>query len=271
MKIKCEICENEYNAITSTHLKIHSITVEEYKRLYPNSPIVNVCVSKKLSENAKNNSLIGFKKGVKHKKKSPWNKGLKKESDERVMRYSEKNKKPKSEEHKLKLSISKTKNLKYDFCENCKISKSKTVRKFCVSCAQKKRSEKYVNPMKGKKLSEEHKFKLLKSQKRSFTKPEMKVYESYLDSIEYTGDRSKWVKFKDGTVKNPDFIIKNQRVVIEVFGDYWHKGEDPNILIRNYNEIGYDCLVLWESDIKSRTHESIKELIDSFINQLKKI
>jgi G:T-mismatch repair DNA endonuclease (very short patch repair protein) len=109
----------------------------------------------------------------------------------------------------------------------------------------------------------------MKSQKTNFTKPEIKVFESYKKyGLEYTGDRTKWVKFKDGCVKNPDFIIKDKRIVIEVFGDYWHKGEDPNILIKKYNEIGYYCIVLWESDIKSNSLESLKELIDSIINQL---
>lgn len=47
---------------------------------------------------------------------------------------------------------------------NCGHTKPSTNRKLCISCAQKIRSTKFENPMKGKKLSENHKMKLLSSQ-----------------------------------------------------------------------------------------------------------
>jgi hypothetical protein len=47
-KIQCEICGLCYKQITSTHLKFHEITLAEYKKLYPNSPIVSSEISQKL-------------------------------------------------------------------------------------------------------------------------------------------------------------------------------------------------------------------------------
>lgn len=101
-KIKCEICGKLFGIISPTHLKTHGITMHEYKKLYPNSPIVSNDVSKKLSDNAKFNEKIGFKKGVVHENHTTWNKGLTKGTSESVMQYSEKMKKPKTEEHKKK-------------------------------------------------------------------------------------------------------------------------------------------------------------------------
>lgn len=184
------------------------------------------------------------------------------------MSYVEKRKgKKMSEEQKKKISITRTKNKKYEFCKICNKQKSKTIKELCQSCSGKIRATKFVNPMKGKKLSDEHKMKLLTSQKRDFTKPEQKVFEAYgYYGLKYTGDKSKWVRFKDGHSKNPDFIFGNYKIVIEVFGDYWHKGEDPNILIKKYEEIGYRCLVLWEHEINSESIDCLSETINQFIN-----
>ena len=52
---------------------------------------------------------------------------------------------------------------------------------------------------------------------------------------------------------NPDFIIEGQKMVIELFGDYWHKGENPKDRIKEYDDVGYKCLILWESEIYDKT------------------
>jgi G:T-mismatch repair DNA endonuclease (very short patch repair protein) len=253
--------------ISPTHLKKHNITMQEYKKMYPDSKIVSDEVSKKLADNARNNENIGFKKGVKHKNHTTWNKGLKKMDHKSIENYSKKLKKPKSEEHKMNISKSKLKNTKYTNCQICNNIKSKTNRKLCVSCAQKIRAKNYVNGMKGRKLSEEHKIKLLQSTKTSFTKPEMKVLDSYSGlGLIYTGDRKKWIRFKDGSFKNPDFIFGNFQICVEVFGDYWHKNEDPNILVNKYEEVDWRCLVLWEKEIKKHSIYSLSERINQFIN-----
>jgi len=61
----------------------------------------------------------------------------------------------------------------------------------------------------------------------------------------YTGDLSVVI----GGL-NPDFTnINGQKTVIELFGDYWHKGEDPQERIDKYKEFGFDCLVIWEHEL----------------------
>ncbi len=48
----------------------------------------------------------------------------------------------------------------------------------------------------------------------------------------------------------PDFWDGNSRV-IEVFGDYWHRDDDPQAWIDHYAAHGYKCLVVWESEVKA--------------------
>jgi len=73
--------------------------------------------------------------------------------------------------------------------------------------------------------------------------------------------------FIDG--KNPDFINKSNKKVIEYFGSYWHSevmtGKKENIheseRINHFINSGYDCLIIWDFEFKNK-----KELI----NKLKK-
>lgn len=67
----------------------------------------------------------------------------------------------------------------------------------------------------------------------------------------HTGDGSFWIRGKDGKSKNPDFLNKKSKSVIEVWGDYWHRGQDPKDLIVWYKKNGYDCKIYWESELKA--------------------
>ncbi len=53
--------------------------------------------------------------------------------------------------------------------------------------------------------------------------------------------------------KNPDFInINGEKKIIEMFGDFWHKGENPQDRIDLFAEYGFGCLVIWESELKNK-------------------
>ena len=84
-------------------------------------------------------------------------------------------------------------------------------------------------------------------------------------NIKYVGDRKLWIKTKKGN-RNPDFIIEGQRKVIELFGDYWHEGENPKHKMKEYNDVGYECLVLWESEIYDKT-EKVMAKVKTFIKR----
>lgn len=47
----------------------------------------------------------------------------------------------------------------------------------------------------------------------------------------------------------PDFVnINGRKVVVEVFGEYWHKFGSEGDKIAHYSRYGYDCIVVWELD-----------------------
>lgn len=83
---------------------------------------------------------------------------------------------------------------------------------------------------------------------------ERKVNKYSPQFVQFVGDRKYKVVFKDGSVKFPDFIvtpIDQTHKVIEVASVYWHTKDEMDIIIKKYNEIGYDCLVLWDTDLQN--------------------
>jgi G:T-mismatch repair DNA endonuclease (very short patch repair protein) len=51
--------------------------------------------------------------------------------------------------------------------------------------------------------------------------------------------------------KNPDFLHKTRKLIVEVFGDYWHRNEVPGERESVFAKEGYATLVVWEREIKS--------------------
>jgi very-short-patch-repair endonuclease len=61
--------------------------------------------------------------------------------------------------------------------------------------------------------------------------------------------------------KIPDFTnVNGKKQLIEVFGDYWHKGENPQDKIDEYKKVGFECLVLWEHEILYELPSVIEKL-----------
>jgi len=68
----------------------------------------------------------------------------------------------------------------------------------------------------------------------------------YPNEWKYTGDFSFMINGK-----NPDFVNCNgQKQCIELFGDYWHKGENPQDRKAIFREFGYETLVIWEHELR---------------------
>ena len=71
---------------------------------------------------------------------------------------------------------------------------------------------------------------------------------------------NEWKFVGDGQIiingKCPDFINTNgQKKIIELYGNYWHKGENPQDRINIFKPFGYKTLIIWEKELKN-----IKEL-----------
>jgi len=66
--------------------------------------------------------------------------------------------------------------------------------------------------------------------------------------------------------KNPYFAnINGQKKLIELFGDYWHRGENPQNRINIFKEFGWDTLVIWEHELKEP--ETVKRKMQSFMGR----
>lgn len=48
--------------------------------------------------------------------------------------------------------------------------------------------------------------------------------------------------------KCPDFVNFGQRKIIEVWGDYWHAGQNPQDRIEHFRRENWECLVVWEHE-----------------------
>ena len=67
---------------------------------------------------------------------------------------------------------------------------------------------------------------------------------------------------------NPDFLSKNPKKIIELFGDYWHNREDvkkrDKERLRTYKKYGYETLVIWQNELKNTSQ--VLNKIRGFIN-----
>jgi very-short-patch-repair endonuclease len=81
-------------------------------------------------------------------------------------------------------------------------------------------------------------------------KPESLILEllnkMFPNEWKYTGDFSFMINGK-----NPDFTNFEKKKIIEFFGDYYHKGENPENRKRIFNECGYEAIVIWEHEMKN--------------------
>ena len=92
---------------------------------------------------------------------------------------------------------------------------------------------------------------LTQAQHISPNKPEKKLL--WLLDKHFPGE---WKFVGDGAVifngYNPDFInVNGKKLIIEMFGDYWHKEEDPANRARLFAPFGFRTLVIWEHELEN--------------------
>lgn len=99
--------------------------------------------------------------------------------------------------------------------------------------------------------------------RRPMSKPEIEMQKMINQMnlpYEYVGN----FQFRIGK-RYPDFINKRTQKIIEVFGDFYHKGQDPQKLIDYYKNFGYECIVLWASEIH-KNYDNVSQRILVFHN-----
>ncbi len=62
--------------------------------------------------------------------------------------------------------------------------------------------------------------------------------------------------------KCPDYSNYDHKL-IELFGDYWHQGEDPQEKIKHFKAYNYDCLVIWEHELENLP--SVEQKVRRFV------
>jgi very-short-patch-repair endonuclease len=65
----------------------------------------------------------------------------------------------------------------------------------------------------------------------------------------------------------PDFVnINGKKLVIELFGEYWHRTQDRGIQVRidKLAKLGWKCLIIWDKELKDIA--SVRQRIIKFID-----
>lgn len=174
-----------------------------------------------------------------------------------------------TEEHKEKHSLSKMR------------EKNPNYKKNFTEETRKKMSISHIGVLTGIPKSKEHRKKLSEikkiSQKKKWQNKEYR--EKQLNAIfkgfeirpnkpeklminlikknnlpfNYVGDGEIWFRGENHSF-NPDFLSKNPKHIIEVFGDYWHSREDMKKRdverLKTYKKYGYKTLVIWQHELK---------------------
>ena len=201
-----------------------------------------------------------------------------------------------SEDHKRKLSLFQKGIKRKPHTEEYK-------KKMSLACKGVTRSEETKRKMSlhqigekaywfGKQKSEKSKIKARESMKKRYldkeflkklylsinkkpNKPEEIILHLLSEmklNFEYSGNYKVWINGK-----NPDFIDKNNKKIIEYFGSYHHgldyrkikyndldtNEEHAEKRIKHFENSGYCCLVIWEDEMKQI--EKVKNRISKFM------
>lgn len=131
----------------------------------------------------------------------------------------------------------------------------------CPECANqevgKKASQRWADPT--------YQHKMAKAFKIKPNKPEQALLallnHLFPNEYKYVGD---FQFFLGG--KNPDFMnINGRKDLIELYGEYWHKDDDPQKRINHFRQYGFETLVVWENELKDR--EKLMERLREFHNK----
>lgn len=102
--------------------------------------------------------------------------------------------------------------------------------------------------------------KMFRSMRLSPNKVEKALWEKLgPHGFLFTGDGK--LVTRSGLV--PDFRHRSGKVVVELFGDYWHRGEDPEHRIARLKQDGYTCIVLWERDFKRDPDACVARVLEA--------
>lgn len=111
----------------------------------------------------------------------------------------------------------------------------------------------------------EYKERLFKKVLKACLKKPNKKEQILIDLIDEHGLPFKYVG--DGEFilggKCPDFLNYNgEKQLIELWGDYWHRNDDPQERMDFFRHYGFETLIIWERELKNP--EAVVEKVRSF-------
>jgi len=285
--VKCEICGEKFKSVNALHLRVHNVRLQEYKVEYPNTQVHSDETRQKISKALTGKiRRRGYKLSDEHKRKLSLallgNKrrlGIKpSENQVLAMRKPE-----------VRARISQSRKEYFKNPENRQKHRERQLR--VMGTPEARRNNSLART--GKVLSLEHRQSIsqgvranpnwdewvaklnkrmrewwedednkamgvraiLQACNRRPNKAEASLAVLLGEDWQYTGDGSLIIGGKC-----PDFWNGDHRLV-ELFGDFWHKGDNPQERIDLFAGYGYKCLVIWEHELadedvtKQRIHD----------------
>lgn len=235
----CRICGKKFELITWSHLRLHNMTVNEYKERFPDARIESERL-KKMHPSGKNHPFYGKRHTEESKRKnrlSHLGKELSKEHRNTISRALEGKKK--SAEHARHISEGKKGIHTSPATEFKKGHRQSEEARRKMSLAKKRRITN--DPEYAEELMER-----LSLGGRHPNKAELrllKILQREDASWRYVGDKTLVI---DG--KCPDFT-DDKGHLIELFGAHWHEPEEEQERINFFKERGYDCRVIWDYEL----------------------
>lgn len=257
--VRCEICQKEFKRITHFHTEnMHGVTLAEYRELFPSTNLESVEYRKSQSES--------------HLGQPAWNAGLNKYNDSRVEKYADSLAgREFTPEHCQRISEAKV--------GSCSMAGWNKGMKMEFSLA---RAEAISKALTGREITWGDKISITK--KEQFKDPEFakrmvanitahasskkpNIPEQMVMAILDACFPNQWKYVGNGGTEfgglMPDFInIDGKKQLIEMFGDYWHRDENPQDRIDHFKQFGFSTLVIWERELKNP--EKVEEKIVSF-------
>ncbi len=146
--------------------------------------------------------------------------------------------------------------------------------------------KKRADGLRGKKMSAEAKHSMSIAQKKLWADP---IFHKQQQSKMANGHRlnrpnkpetellnllqnlypSDWKFVGDGDLiiggKNPDFAnVNGKKILIELFGDYWHRNDSPRKRMGMFKPYGFRTLVIWEHELQNQ--KTLVNKINHFVN-----
>lgn len=177
-----------------------------------------------------------------------WHRGLTSDTDDRVRKNAESRKGSKidfSPEHKKRIGDSRRgRKMSYEIKRRI----SETLKKYCKS--------------------PEHLKKIIEARHIKPNKQELRLdswlAETFPNEWKYVGNGQLIINGKC-----PDFTnVNGKKALIELYGDYWHRGENPKDRISMFKEFGFETLIIWESELQNR--DIVLGAIKTFMNEMDK-